>query len=499
MPSGLSIPPEPMTALKFHLGKISLQERDFRRRVIQPNAHHIIAIPLIHHLQHTPIDAAGANNLALFAQIHSSFRGGIQHTRARFDFDETQDAFRVVGNDVYLARERLAPAIASERRSVIRHDNAIAAPFEFSQRQVFAVRAQSTRRSESVRGLFFAKESEHPVPLRWEIRPQSLYCRSNLLNYGENKMLTRLCLALTCCFAVTVWAQPPASYVPHRVYDAKEKRFTDFEAMLADLARADVVFVGEQHDDPGTHRLEIALLEGIARRRDKVIVALEMFERDVQAQVNDYLAGKISEADFLKNSRPWPRYATDYKPLIEFAKAKGWQVVAGNVPRRYASQVGRGGLGETEKLPEAERGYLAKQFSCPSDDYFKRFTEAMGGHPGDNKSDNKGAPQMPKMDAAMIEKMYQAQCVKDETMAESIAVAAQAAPGALVIHYNGAFHSDYRLGTAARTKQRLPKANIKVVSAMPVENLDVVPADKERKRGEYLLFTLKPAKKETKN
>lgn len=305
-------------------------------------------------------------------------------------------------------------------------------------------------------------------------------------------MLIRLCLTFTFLLGTASFAQPESSYVPHRVYDAKDKRFTDFEAMVADLSRADVVFFGEQHDDPGTHRMEIAILEGIARRRSNVTVALEMFERDVQQHVNDYLAGKISEQDFLKNSRPWPRYATDYKPLIEFAKAKGWRVIAGNVPRRYASQVGKSGLSAADKLPEAERGFLAKQFSCPSDDYFKRFTEAMGGHSGDSKD-------APKMDAAMIEKMYQAQCVKDETMAESIAVAAQAASNTLVIHYNGAFHSDYRLGTAARTKQRLPKATIKVVSAIPVENLDAITPDKERKRGEYLLFTLKPGKKDAKS
>ncbi len=298
--------------------------------------------------------------------------------------------------------------------------------------------------------------------------------------------LLSLCLLL---LPSSTFAQLEASYVPHRVFDAKEKRFGDFEAMVADLARADVVFIGEQHDDPGTHRLEIAILEGLARRRSNIVVALEMFERDVQQHVDDYLAGKISEQDFLKNSRPWPRYATDYKPLIEFAKAKGWRVIAGNVPRRYASQVNKGGLSAAEKLPETERGFLAKQFACPTDDYFKRFTEAMGGHPGDNA---------PKLDAAMIERMYQAQCVKDETMAESIANAAQATPNALVIHYNGAFHSDFRLGTAARTKQRLPKANIKIVSALPVENLDSISADKDRKRGDYLLFTLKPVKKDTK-
>jgi uncharacterized iron-regulated protein len=305
--------------------------------------------------------------------------------------------------------------------------------------------------------------------------------------------ISKIGLLLLCCTSLPFFAlaQLESSYVPHRVFDTKEKRLSDFEAMVAELSRADVVFIGEQHDDPGTHRLEIAILEGIARRRSNVIVAVEMFERDVQPHLDDYLAGKISEQEFLKNSRPWPRYATDYKPLIEFAKAKGWKVIAGNVPRRYASQVGKSGLSAAEKLPEAERGFLAKQFACPPDEYFKRFTEAMGGHPGDSKD----APKMPQMDAALIERMYQAQCVKDETMAESIALAAQATPNALVIHYNGAFHSDYRLGTASRTKQRLPKATIKVVSAMPVENLDSINADKERKRGDYLLFTLKPPQK----
>jgi uncharacterized iron-regulated protein len=300
----------------------------------------------------------------------------------------------------------------------------------------------------------------------------------------------RIALLFLLALPFSTFAQLEASYVPHRVFDSKEKRFTDFEAMVADLARADVVFVGEQHDDPGTHRLEIAILEGIARRRSNVVVALEMFERDVQKQLDDYLAGKISEQEFLKDSRPWKNYSTDYKPLIELAKAKGWRVIAGNVPRRYASQVNKGGLSAADKLPTAERGFLAKEFSCPTDDYFKRFAEAMGGHPGDNT---------PKMDAAMVERMYQAQCVKDETMAESIANAAQAAPNALVIHYNGAFHSDFRLGTASRTKQRLPKANIKIISALPVENLDSINAEKEKKRGDYLLFTLKPVKKETKS
>ena len=299
--------------------------------------------------------------------------------------------------------------------------------------------------------------------------------------------MIRHCLLLLLVLGTVSWAQTAPSYVPHRVFDAKEKRFTDFETMLADLSRADVVFIGEQHDDPGTHRLEIAILEGIARRRTNVVVALEMFERDVQKQVSDYMSGRISEQEFLKDSRPWPRYATDYRPIVEFAKAKGWQVIAGNVPRRYASQVARTGLSAAEKLPANERGFLAREFACPQDDYYKRFAETMTGHP-----DDKG--NSPKMDAEMVGKMFLAQCVKDETMAESVANARIQNPQALVIHYNGSFHSDYRLGTAARVARRLKDAKIKIVSALPVADLDNVGNDKDRKRGDYLIYTLQPPK-----
>ena len=296
----------------------------------------------------------------------------------------------------------------------------------------------------------------------------------------------RPCLLAFIFLSLSISGIAQSSYTPHRVYDTKHKRFTDFEAMAVELAKADVVFFGEQHDDTATHRLEIALLEGIARRRPNVIVALEMFERDTQKLVDDYLSNKITEAEFLKGSRPWKNYQPDYKPLIEFAKAKGWKVVAGNIPRRFASVVFKGGLEAVGKLPETDRKFVADKFSCPSDDYFKRFAESMSDHPGDNS---------PKLDPAMLDKMYQAQCIKDETMAESIATAAQASPQALVIHYNGAFHSDFYLGTADRTKQRLAKSNVKVVSALPIENLDSVNPDNNKKRGDYLIFTLKSAAK----
>src|SRR6266550_3454057 len=128
-------------------------------------------------------------------------------------------------------------------------------------------------------------------------------------------------------------AAPDSSYVPQRVFDTRTKGFSDFETMLADLARADAVFVGEQHDDPNTHRLELAIIEGLTRRQAPVVVALEMFERDVQGSVEQYWTGTTTEDAFVSGSRPWPRYATDYRPIVEFAKANHLPILASNVPR----------------------------------------------------------------------------------------------------------------------------------------------------------------------
>src|SRR5262245_40497747 len=168
-------------------------------------------------------------------------------------------------------------------------------------------------------------------------------------------------------------AQSAPTYVPQRVYDTRQKVFGDFESMLADLARADVVFVGEQHDDPNTHRLEVAILDGLLRRRVPLVVAMEMFERDVQPVLDRYLAGTITEDQFLKEARPWPRYATDYRPIIEFARAHHIPVVASDVPRRIASDVSKNGLAVVDALG-ADRQLAAAELQCPTTGaYYDRF------------------------------------------------------------------------------------------------------------------------------
>ncbi len=291
------------------------------------------------------------------------------------------------------------------------------------------------------------------------------------------KMMRTILLLVLLSIAMNVEAQE--YYQPHRVWDANAQSWTDFESMLAASAGVDAVFLGEQHDDPVTHRLQLAFLQGVSRRRPQVALAMEMFERDTQPVLDAYLQGALSETEFLAQARPWGNYSTDYRPMLEWARARKLPVIASNAPRRLARLVATHGIAILEELEAEDRRLLADETSHPQDDYFKKFAEVMGG------------TQNPHGGSQVLERVYQAQCLKDDTMAESIAALLKASARPLVVHINGDFHSAFGLGAAARVRSRVPQVRLKIVSFVPVPNLDSIETAKYERQGDFIVFTLR--------
>ena len=236
---------------------------------------------------------------------------------------------------------------------------------------------------------------------------------------------------------------------------------TPVAQLVQELEETDVVFFGELHGDTAVHRVELELLQAMADLGRPVVVSLEMFERDVQDTVDAYLADRIDEERFRAGARPWPRYATDYRPIVELAKARGWSVVAANVPRSIASSVSRRGLAALDSLEAGSRAHAAAEIVCGEDAYRARFLEQIRSHPGPGGASDTLA-------TTVAERFYLAQCVKDETMAESIVNAIAAAPEAIVVHYTGAFHSDYGYGTVERVLRRAPALRTQVISSVGI-------------------------------
>jgi len=128
---------------------------------------------------------------------------------------------------------------------------------------------------------------------------------------------------------------------------------------------------------------------------------------------------------------------------------------------------------------------------CPMDDYHARFMDEMHAH--STGSGGAAEPDDP-LPTAMAERFYVAQCVKDETMAESIVRAKHAAPrDAIVVHFTGAFHSDYSQGTVERVRRRESSWNLVVIGAVPVPDPSAAPIAPETRIASFVIFTKQPS------
>ena len=106
----------------------------------------------------------------------------------------------------------------------------------------------------------------------------------------------------------------------YKIYKSKNGKEISLKKLAQQAKNDDVLFWGELHDDALIHALEADILPLLLKSHKKIAISMEMFERDTQEDLNKYLKGEISEKEFLKKTRAWPNYPTDYKPIIDFAK-----------------------------------------------------------------------------------------------------------------------------------------------------------------------------------
>ena len=261
----------------------------------------------------------------------------------------------------------------------------------------------------------------------------------------------------------------------YRIVDSRTGKTLSLQQMANELKKYDLIFFGEYHDNTTLHKLERELLPLLDTKRE-LILSLEMFERDVQSDLDAYIENWLTEDEFLAKSRPWSNYKDDYRPLIEYAKQKKLTVIAANIPRSIAGKMARTGPDFTDTLPEEDKKWLPNKISYPDDSYKKAFLETL---------ENMHSPMMNNNP----DWLYQAQCLKDETMAESIVNALKMKPKARVLHFNGDFHSRYFSGTVSRVQEILPKMKIAVISPSYSENWQTANLTAEEKNaGTYIIF-----------
>lgn len=218
-------------------------------------------------------------------------------------------------------------------------------------------------------------------------------------------------------------------------------------ALVDKLTEAEVIFFGEEHNDSIAHVLQYQLYQSLLAKNSSLTLSMEMFERDVQLVMDEYLAGFITEKKLRQEGKIWNNYSA-YAPLVNLAKENKQQVIAANVPGRYANMVSRKGLASLDQLQRKARHFFAKiKIPEAGDPYLLKFNEAMGAH-----------------GHSMGPSVFHAQLLRDATMAESILKAWRKDKKTKILHLTGRFHSDERLGTVAELKKMKPKLSVKTIS-----------------------------------
>ncbi len=228
---------------------------------------------------------------------------------------------------------------------------------------------------------------------------------------------------------------------------------TTFKKLVRQARRSEVVFFGELHTTATIHALERQLTEALYdKTRGNLMLGAEMFQRDDQLLIKEYLRGVIREKDFEKEAVLWPNYKTDYRPLIRFAKEKKIPFIATNVPRRYAAAVARKGEAAFSAFLPPSRAYMAPypfEYDMELPGYKHILT--MGANHG-------------------MANVAFAQAFKDATMAYFILQDWDTTR--VFLHFNGTYHSNRHEGIVWYLKKWRPRTDVLTIASVEQDQLD---------------------------
>ncbi|MDZ4255385.1 MAG: ChaN family lipoprotein [Sulfuritalea sp.] len=150
-----------------------------------------------------------------------------------------------------------------------------------------------------------------------------------------------------------------------RLWDVATASFIDEAELLRRAAKAEALLLGETHDNPEHHRLQLRILQTRLAAGARPALLMEQFDNDQQAAIDDARkAGK----DLAPLMRGWD-WAL-YRPLVALADSTRIPLQAANLPRGATRPIVRDGyatlaVGEVPRLAldavwdDARQAYMA--------------------------------------------------------------------------------------------------------------------------------------------
>ena len=244
-----------------------------------------------------------------------------------------------------------------------------------------------------------------------------------------------LILAFLCGWVLQATAQ---DQIPLEALDLGST--LSLERLTAQLANRRVVFIGEIHDRYDHHLNQLEIIRRLHELDPNLAIGVEYFQQPFQPQIDDYIAGRSSENEFLRATEYFQNWGYDYRlyaPIFRFAREQRIPVRALNVPKELASAVAKAGIAG---LSRQQSAYLPKEIAPADEAYRGRLREAFESH---------GAVKPEAFDH-----FVEAQLVWDEGMAENAAAYLNAHREGRMVILAGSGHLAFGAGIPKRLARR---------------------------------------------
>ena len=269
------------------------------------------------------------------------------------------------------------------------------------------------------------------------------------------KISASYCISIVCLVLVQssiTFAAEEDSSCDHHVaqwLDPANGDVLQVDEVFERLAGSRIVLLGEAHTTVAHHRWQLYMLSALHSRQANLIVGFEMLPRRVQASLDDWSAGKLTEEEFLEQSqwqKVWGYDADLYLPLLHFARLNRLSTVALNIDRKLVSQVSQQGW---QALDEAQRMGLSDP--APASDAYRDSLAELFAYKQLLSDVSEGEDSVePDLDEILrsdaFSNFVEAQLTWDRAMAEALAAAHRRDPKAIVVGIVGRGHLEYGYG-----------------------------------------------------
>jgi uncharacterized iron-regulated protein len=254
------------------------------------------------------------------------------------------------------------------------------------------------------------------------------------------RLLWGLCsVLLAACAATGV----PTPIAPGSIWSTRQEQFVPYDDLLRRVVAADVVFLGEMHDDPQHHANQLKILTDLIAAGKSPAVAMEQFDRSDQERLDRARREHPNDAQFASNAGGFNFKGWDwsmYGPIVDRTLAAGLPLIAANLSRQEASQIVRNGI---ETVGAERRAHLGLDRPFPGNAMRDLERAILDGHCG-------------QLSQALVGRMADAQRLRDAVMSD--AVMPYASRGVLVIAGRGHARRDF--GAPFYISARDPKIDV---------------------------------------